>query len=119
MRQRLQSGRYSRSYFETARIHIGPKIHGVLLIASTQFMRKRAMDVYMENYKKANSADNAETHRYKRPAEGLERLHELRHGRRWRLRFFSRSSSSFLWRSATKMAKQLARPVGGATAEMG
>jgi hypothetical protein len=45
-------------------------------------MRKRAMDVYMENYKKANSTDNAEIHRYKRSAEGLERLHELSHGRR-------------------------------------
>jgi hypothetical protein len=82
-------------------------------------MREWAMDVYMENYKKTNSADNAEIHRYKRPAEGLERLHELRHGRRCRLRFFSRSSSSFLYRSATKMAKQLARRVGGATTKMG
>jgi hypothetical protein len=44
-------------------------------------MRKRAMDVYMENYKKTNSADDAEVHCYKRPAEGLEHLHELRHGR--------------------------------------
>jgi hypothetical protein len=81
MRQRLQSGRYTRSYFETARIHIGQKIHDALLAASTQFMREWAMDVYMENYKKKNSADNAEIHRYKRPTEGLERLHELRHGR--------------------------------------
>jgi hypothetical protein len=48
MRQRLQSGRYTRSYFETARIHIGQKIHDALLTASTQFMREWAMDVYME-----------------------------------------------------------------------
>jgi hypothetical protein len=82
MRQRLQSGRYTRSYFETARIHIGQKIHGALLTTSTQFMRKRAMDVYMENYKKANSTDKAEIHHYKRSVEGLERLHELSHGRR-------------------------------------
>jgi hypothetical protein len=54
------------------------------------------MNVYMENYKKANSADNAEVHRYKRPAEGLEHLHELRHGRRCRLGFFSRSSLELL-----------------------
>jgi hypothetical protein len=33
-------------------------------------MRKRAMDVYMENYKKTNSADDAEVHCYKCPAEG-------------------------------------------------
>jgi hypothetical protein len=44
-------------------------------------MRKQTMNVYMENYKKTNSADNAEIYRYKRPVEGLERLHELRHGR--------------------------------------
>jgi hypothetical protein len=44
-------------------------------------MRKWTMNVYMEKYKKANSADDAEVHRYKRPAEGLEHLHELRHGR--------------------------------------
>jgi hypothetical protein len=31
-----------------------------------------------------------------RPAEGLERLHELRHGRRCRLGLFSRSSSELL-----------------------
>jgi hypothetical protein len=62
MRQRVQSGRYTRSYFETARIHIGQKINGALLTASTQFVRKRAMDVYMENYKKTNSADDAEVH---------------------------------------------------------
>jgi hypothetical protein len=54
------------------------------------------MDVYMENYKKANSADNAEIHRYKRPAEVLERLHEQSHGRRYRMGFFSRSSSELL-----------------------
>jgi hypothetical protein len=47
--ERLQSGRYTRSYFETARIHIGQKIHDALLTASTQFMREWAMDVYMEN----------------------------------------------------------------------
>jgi hypothetical protein len=80
MRQRLQSGRYTRSYFEIARIHIGQKIHGALLTASSQFMRKRAMDVDMENYKKTNSANDAKVHCYKRPAEGLEHLHELRHG---------------------------------------
>jgi hypothetical protein len=33
-------------------------IHGALLTASTQFMRKRTMDVYMEKYKKENSANN-------------------------------------------------------------
>jgi hypothetical protein len=44
-------------------------------------MREWAMDVYMENYKKTNSADNVEIHCYKLPMEGLERLHELRHGR--------------------------------------
>jgi hypothetical protein len=59
-------------------------------------MRKRAMDVFMENHKKANSTDDAEIHRYKRPAEGLERLHELRHGRQCRLGLFSRSSSKLL-----------------------
>jgi hypothetical protein len=32
--------------------------------------------------------------------------------------FFSRSSSNFYWRLLTKTAKQLARRVGGATAEM-
>jgi hypothetical protein len=42
MRQRLQSGRYTRSYFETARIHKGQKIHDALLTASTQFMREWA-----------------------------------------------------------------------------
>jgi hypothetical protein len=45
-------------------------------------MREWAMDVYMENYKKTNSADDAEVHRCKRPTERLEHLHELRHGRR-------------------------------------
>jgi hypothetical protein len=43
------------------------KIHSALLTASTQFMRKRMMNVYMENYKKANSANDAEVHRYKCP----------------------------------------------------
>jgi hypothetical protein len=38
---------YSR--FSIARIQMGQKIHGALLTASTQFMRKRVMDVYMEN----------------------------------------------------------------------
>jgi hypothetical protein len=65
------------------------KIHSALFTASTQFMRKWTMNVHMENYKKANSADDAEVHRYKRPAEGLEHLHALRHGRRCRLGFFS------------------------------
>jgi hypothetical protein len=46
-------------------------------------MRKRAMDVYMENYKKTNSADDVEVHRCKRPTERLKHLHELGHGRRW------------------------------------
>jgi hypothetical protein len=49
MRQRLQNGRYTRSYFEAARIHKGQKIHDALPTASTQFMREWAMDVYMEN----------------------------------------------------------------------
>jgi hypothetical protein len=31
--------------------------------------------------KKTNSADNAEVHLYKRPAEGLKHLHDLGHGR--------------------------------------
>jgi hypothetical protein len=43
---------------------MGRKIHSALLTVSTQFMRKRTMNVYMENYKKANSADDAEVHRY-------------------------------------------------------
>jgi hypothetical protein len=43
-------------------------------------MRKRTMDVYMENYKKTNSAEDVEVHRCKRPTEGFKRLHELRHG---------------------------------------
>jgi hypothetical protein len=72
------------------------KIHSALLTASKQFMRKRTMNVYMENYQKANSTEDAEVHRYKRPAEELEHLHELRHGRRCRLGFFSRSSSELL-----------------------
>jgi hypothetical protein len=62
---------------------MGQKIHGALLTASTQFMRKRTMDVYLENYMKTNSTDDAEVHRCKRPTEGLKRLHELSHGRRW------------------------------------
>jgi hypothetical protein len=98
---------------------MGQKIHGALLTASTQFMRKRSMNVYMENYKKANSTDDAEVYRCKRPMEGLEHLHELSHGRRCRPRFFSRSSSNFFRRSLTKTAKQLARRVGGATTERG
>jgi hypothetical protein len=49
MRQRLQSRRYTRSYFKTARIHKGQKIHDALPTASTQFMREWVMDVYMEN----------------------------------------------------------------------
>jgi hypothetical protein len=72
------------------------KIHSALLTASTQFMRKRTMNVYMENHTKENSTNDAEVHRYKRLAEGLEHLYELRHGRRCRLRFFSRSSSELL-----------------------
>jgi hypothetical protein len=83
MRQRLQSGRYTRSYFETAKIHIGQKIHDALLTASTQFTREWAVDVYMENYKKTNSTNDAEVHHCKRPTEGLKHLHELGHGRRW------------------------------------
>jgi hypothetical protein len=59
---------------------MGQKIHGAILTASTQFMRKRTMDVYMENYKKTNSAEDVEVHRCKRPTEGFKRLHELRHG---------------------------------------
>jgi hypothetical protein len=54
------------------------------------------MNVYMKNKKKANSTDDAEIHRYTRPANGLEHLHELRHGRRCRPRFFSQSSSEVL-----------------------
>jgi hypothetical protein len=54
------------------------------------------MDVYMENYKKTNSADDAEVHRCKRPTEGLEHLHELRHGQRW-----SRGSSFGLLRASS------------------
>jgi hypothetical protein len=46
-----------------------------------------------EKLKEGKLADDAEIHRYKRPAEGLEHLHELRHGRRCRPKFFSRSSS--------------------------
>jgi hypothetical protein len=44
-----KDGRYTRLHFSAARIQIGQKIHGALLTASTQFMKKRAMDVYMEN----------------------------------------------------------------------
>jgi hypothetical protein len=54
------------------------------------------MNVYMENYKKSNSADDARVHCYKLPAEGLEHLHKLRHSRRCRLGFFSRSSFELL-----------------------
>jgi hypothetical protein len=71
---------------------MGQKIHGALLTASTQYMRKWAMDVYMENEKKTNSTDDAEVHHYKHPEEGLEHLHERSHGWRCRLGFFSRSS---------------------------
>jgi hypothetical protein len=46
--------------------------------------------------KKTNAADDAEVHRCKRPTGGLEYLHELRHGRRCRPRFFSQSSSGLL-----------------------
>jgi hypothetical protein len=63
------------------------------------------MDVYMENKKKTNSADDAEIHRYKRPTEGFEHLHELRHGRRCGLRFFSRSSSEVLLEVVDKYGK--------------
>jgi hypothetical protein len=94
------------------------KIHSDLFTASMQFMRKWTMNVYLENYKKANSTDDAEVQSYKRPAEGLEHLHELRHGRRCRLRFFSRSSSELLLEVVDKDDEQLARRVGGATAEM-
>jgi hypothetical protein len=37
------------TYIYRARIQMGQKIQGALLTASTQFMRKRAMDVYVEN----------------------------------------------------------------------
>jgi hypothetical protein len=77
------------------------------------------MDVYMENYKKTNSANDAEVHCYKCLAEGFERLHELGHGRRCRLRFFSRSSPNFFNRSSMKMTTQLARRVSEATMGMG
>jgi hypothetical protein len=63
----------------------------------------------MENKKKTNSANDAEVHRYKRLAEGLERLYELRHGRRCRLRFFSRSSSELLLEVVDEDDEHLAR----------
>jgi hypothetical protein len=44
-----KGGRHTRLHFSIARIQMGQKIHGALLTASTQFMRKRAMDVYMKN----------------------------------------------------------------------
>jgi hypothetical protein len=83
LRQGCKDAIFTHLHFHIARIQIGPKIHGALLTASTQFMRERAMDVYMENYKKANSANDADVHRCKRPTEGLEHLHELSHGQRW------------------------------------
>jgi hypothetical protein len=68
----------------TARIQIRQKIHGALLTASTQFIRKQAMNVYMKNQNQTDSAGDAEVHPYKCPVEGLEHLQERKHG--WRCR---------------------------------
>jgi hypothetical protein len=81
-------------------------------------MRKWMMNMYMEDYKKTNSADDAEVHRYKHLAEGLEHLHELRHGRRWSWGSSLGLFPSSFWRLSMEAAKQLARRVGGAMADM-
>jgi hypothetical protein len=49
---------------------------------------------------------------------GLKCLHELRHGRRCRLRFFSRSSPELLLEVVDEDGRQLVRGVGGETAKM-
>jgi hypothetical protein len=85
--------RHIRLHFSTSRIQIGQKIHGALLIASTQLMREQEMNVHIEQ---TDSARDAEVHPYQRLAKKLEHLQELSHGWRCRLGFFSRSSSKLL-----------------------
>jgi hypothetical protein len=49
MRQRLQRWKiYSLTLLDSENSD-GKKIHGALLTASTQFMRKQTMNVYMKN----------------------------------------------------------------------
>jgi hypothetical protein len=62
------------------RIQIGRKILGTSLAASTLFVRKWVINVYMKHYEQTDYACDAEIHPYLCPTKRLKHLQELSHG---------------------------------------